>query len=274
MQRIQGLLKEENLSLPIESGHEVFKALTDPHESGFRGVGARKVWACTVRMSHFLDVYATERSRRGTNATGVAVEIGAGTAALSMLLTRRNWRVAATDLPWLLPLTHLNTECNDLGPGNLSVLALRWGQPADVNAIRESLLPARGGESIVDLAFGSDVCYFEDDFDPLLDSLQRLGARENILAIQSRNGCVERFSEAATRRGWQVVPAVATSFKYDSDNGLPVCYARDGDRASVLRLIAPDDPFQTALPEAYSSSTSHLPLLRLKDGTWTFIPPG
>ena len=94
-------------------------------------------------------------------------------------------------------------------------MALRWGQAEDVDAI----LAALDGTP-PDLCNGSDICYFEDDFELRFDSLRRLNAKSNVLAIQRRDGCDISYTEVyAGRAAWQIDPNKEMHQSPDFGNG-------------------------------------------------------
>lgn len=227
-------IKKQLATSQVQVNDINFAVLTDASEDCFIGVGARKVWACTQRLGYYLGAFVS------SSTPGVAIELGAGVGIPGMLLARHGWRVCLTDLPWLLPLTSLNVESHFGAPDTHelqnfprpSVHALRWGQPADVDAILSALGGARP-----DLCCGGDICYFDDDLIPLLDTLRRLNARVNILAIQRRNACDERLISVAREQGWLVEHATTTTYKYSTE-GATVKYTCP--RAAVVRLIAPE----------------------------------
>ena len=229
------LLPYERVSLRLSSGVHDFDVLVDATQAHFHGVGAKKVWPAVHRITQYLDDASGARGR-----PGVAIELGAGCGVPGMLLGRLGWDVTLTDLPPLLPLTALNVEANASDPRESEkqtaearaprIAPLRWGVRVDADALLASL-PSRP-----DLVFGSDITYFDDDYEPLLQTLLDLGAAESILAIQHRNQCHEAFAEAARARGWRVEPATTVSHAYGGV--LPQGYTRSYAcaRASVLRL--------------------------------------
>lgn len=176
-------------------GEHGFRVVVDSTRQFFHGVGAEKVWPAVQRMCSYLD----DRVAAGVTP-GVAVELGAGSGVPGMRLAQHGWRVHLTDVPTLLPLIHLNVKANQSSFGAAccpTVAALRWGCRADAGNV-----PGRPK-----LCLGSDITYFDDDFEPLLQTLHELRAAETVLAIQNRNACHERFAAAARAAGWHVEPA-------------------------------------------------------------------
>ena len=99
---------------------ETFEVVTDkPPSTFFTGVGAAKVWPAVQRIMAYLnDVIRSAQHRRDSvhprpPRRPVVVELGCGCGVPGMLLARHGFDVVLTDLPWLLPLTHLNVSANE-----------------------------------------------------------------------------------------------------------------------------------------------------------------
>ena len=202
LERAREKLGTRRYALRGRDDEESFDVITDRSNLFFQGVGADKIWPATELLVDCLD-HVLRAPRAEAN---VAIELGAGCGVAGMWLARRGWRVVLTDLPWLLPLTHLNVEAN-FGRTNFAapsgdepaalqaprVAALRWG--CDVDA---ASLPTPN------LVIGSDVAYEVEDFGPLLATLDHLTADHAILAIPIRDGCDAQFGTLARSLGWSV----------------------------------------------------------------------
>ena len=194
-------LARARAALPPEALPNINKPLPyhvvlDPKHQYFHGVGSRKVWPAVHRIIDYLDDALSE-------PRGIAIELGAGCGVPGIHLAQKHgWKVVLTDLPIILPFTTLNVDANFAANEDRPRIApLRWGCRADLDA-----LPKRPT-----LCFGSDLVYFDDDYQPLLSTLKDIDAEETILAIQNRNNCHEAFAEAARSSGWTVEPAMAVT---------------------------------------------------------------
>lgn len=217
----------------------------DSTHKHFDGVGAKKVWPAVQRLVQYLIDRSAIDSQRG----GVAVEVGAGCSIPGIALGRLGWDVVVTDVPPLLPLADLNVEVNnriESAEGTVRVAPLRWAVPADTDALLQSL------RAPPDLVIGSDITYYDEDFDPLLQTLERLNAAESIIAVQNRNACQDTFTEAAIARGWVVAPA--TCEVRSDGNPVPSTRQYSCTRCSLLRLTRPLHDSSHA-PRSLSKST-------------------
>ena len=178
------------------------------------------MWPAVHRIIDFLDDAFSE-------PRGIAIELGAGCGVPGIHLAKHGWKVVLTDLPILLPFTTLNVDANFAEAANEDrprIAPLRWGCRADLDA-----LPKRPT-----LCFGSDLVYFDDDYQPLLSTLKDIDAEETILAIQNRNNCHEAFAEAARSSGWTVEPAMAVSKEFAGLGIAPRSYSCS--RCTLLKL--------------------------------------
>ena len=245
------LLPAQGLLVKTSVGEQSFETIVDAKEQFFRGVGAKKVWPALARMCLYLDDLAASSGYKGT-----AVELGAGVGVPGMRLAQHGWSVVLTDLPVLLPLTALNVEANAglglaaRGARTPTIAPLRWGCTADAAALRTA-----AGSKPPDLCFGSDITYFDDDFAPLLSTLRQLGARDNVIAIQNRNGCHETFAKAAEDLGWKVEPATCITYMY----GQSKVRSYSCNRCTVLRLTRADANADVATASSATKAAAVLP---------------
>ena len=218
-------LARARAALPPEALPNINKPLPyhvvlDPKHQYFHGVGSRKVWPAVHRIIDYLDDALSE-------PRGIAIELGAGCGVPGIHLAKHGWKVVLTDLPIILPFTTLNVDANFAEAANEDrprIAPLRWGCRADLDA-----LPKRPT-----LCFGSDLVYFDDDYQPLLSTLKDIDAEETILAIQNRNACHEAFAEAARSSGWTVEPAMAVSKEFAGLGIAPRSYSCS--RCTLLKL--------------------------------------
>jgi hypothetical protein len=85
------------------------------------------------------------------------------------------------------------------------------------------------------MGVGSDICYFEEDYEALLLTLAQLDAAASVIAIQHRNDCHVAFADAARARGWVVEEASVRRELH----GHPVEYKYCCTRCSILVLTRP-----------------------------------
>ncbi|KAJ0963314.1 hypothetical protein J5N97_028436 [Dioscorea zingiberensis] len=97
------------------------------------------------------------------------LELGSGTGLVGIAAAAiLGARVTLTDLPHVLPNLRFNAESNaDIitsRGGSVEVHQLRWGERPDAEAL--------GGAAAFDAILASDVVYYEDLVDPLLETLR------------------------------------------------------------------------------------------------------
>jgi hypothetical protein len=79
---------------------------------------------------------------------------------------------------------------------------------------------------------GSDICYFEEDFPSLLETLDHLDATTSVIGIQNRQGCHEMFAAAAAALGWTVECATTERHLH----GYPITNRYSCSRCTVYTL--------------------------------------
>ena len=238
---------------------KAFEVVTDVTRQYFHGVGAQKVWAAAQRLCVLID----DRAAAGYKP-GIAVELGAGVGIPGMLLAQYGWHIVLTDLPVLLPFVQLNVDANlsmFAGSERPTVAPLRFGCHAD-----GANLPTRP-----DLCIGSDITYFDDDFEPLLETLLQLDPVEALLAIQNRNGCHDLFAAVARRHGWIVEQASCATVIL----GAASTRGYSCSRCTVLRLTRRSPRRGTPSPDAFAVAISSLLLVPTFDidklTRWSFV---
>ena len=213
-------------------GEETVQAIVDKENTYFSGVGADKVWPSTYRICRYLDDMVTTEAM----PPGEAIEVGCGCGVPGIMLARRGWRIVLTDLPWLLPLVDANVAANFRhdDPRRPAITALRWGSALDASSAWRGTW--RGGRWSFDarpgIVYGADIAYYDEDFEVLLDTLERLNGVLTLVAVQHRNECHVRFAAAARARGWDVQPATVESSLY----GYPVTRSYCCTRCSLFKL--------------------------------------
>jgi len=212
-----------------------FMTVTDPSYHFFTGHAATRVWPAALELARHLMALPPSAGLK-------AVEIGAGCGlpGIVLAMSGASNRVVLTDVPWVLPLAGYNVEAN-FAEGDArkpEVAPLRWGSAADAYAV----LKAHGAP---DLVIAADVVYREDEFDPLLRTIQDLGARDNLLAVVCRDYVVQAFVQRLQGLSWHV--------RVCSSKG-PIL---------VIRVQPPDPPGpQKAPPPALGVSMAASGLLR------------
>jgi len=169
-------------------------AVLDPSHNYFSGHGAERIWPAAIALSEHL--LRSSNSYAGQKV----VEIGAGCGLPGMLLGRCGADVMLTDVPWLLPLARYNIEANfsNEDPCRPSLAPLRWGHTEDASSVLHLF-------GTPDLVIGADVVYSEEDFDPLLESIATLGAKQVVLSVARRDCILRIFLERLGDSHWNIV---------------------------------------------------------------------
>jgi hypothetical protein len=197
----------------------------DPSHTYFSGHGGEQIWPAAIALSEHL-----LRSRDSYAGLKV-VEIGAGCGLPGMLLGRCGAHVMLTDVPWLLPLARYNIQANftNEDPCQPSVAPLRWGHAEDSS----SLLHLFGRP---DLVIGADIVYRLEDFDPLLESIVTLRAKQVVLSVARRDCILRMFLERLCDLHWNIVGC---------------CDLAGDGMIWLLHLVPPlerRDPFEKQIP--------------------------
>eukprot|EP01065_Artemidia_motanka_P030696 TRINITY_DN36776_c0_g1_i1.p1 TRINITY_DN36776_c0_g1~~TRINITY_DN36776_c0_g1_i1.p1 ORF type:complete len:330 (+),score=35.85 TRINITY_DN36776_c0_g1_i1:37-990(+) len=171
-------------------GCPVVTVVSDPDSVYFNSV-AQRLWQAARRMiSYFV----------GQDLRGKQVlELGSGTGAVGIALSKMGAEVTLTDLPWVVPLLRYNIQANFEPDDETPATApLQWGVAEHVEA-----LPG----TRYDMIIGSDITYYSPDFKALLDTMRLLHARSGastriILTQTRREDSVDEFRRACQRGGW------------------------------------------------------------------------
>jgi protein N-lysine methyltransferase METTL21D len=140
------------------------------------------------------------------------VELGAGTGAGGLLLSKAGANVVLTDLASVVPLLRRNCDSTTgvlgvSGDGDESgaVAVCEWDFSTPVPAgVREFIASHReGGARYPDFVIGSDVCYAEGLIDPLLSSIDEVIGPSSVAVLANERRCeltYEAFVKACGER--------------------------------------------------------------------------
>lgn len=171
------LLQDQDHSPPSEHYLNSISASLSIRQLRSQGLSFQ-LWPAAHSLVSLLD--SNPQSLLPLNPNLRILELGSGTGLLGLAaaaILRAN--VTLTDLPHVLPNLRFNADSNadtiNSRGGSVQVHQLQWGNCLDADAL--------GGAEAFDAVVASDVVYYEELFDPLLETLRVFVNAEKVFVM-------------------------------------------------------------------------------------------